>query len=325
MNALKYTLTRESAVVVDGAEVRTVRSGTPHFAGLREALLAGDWEKARGALTSAHRVDGWSSGAFALDSDGAVRHAGQPVPDTFGRRVLDALTAGEPVDPLLRFFERLARNPSWRSRRMLFDFMQNVGIPVAPDGRVLAYKGVTAKYRDVHSSRCGDARCGCQSYDNRPGVVNEMPRSEVSDDPDVPCHAGFHVGSAGYAKEFGERVVVCVVDPADVVCVPRDCGQQKMRVCRYEVAGHFGEVLPSALFSGQATAATAANAAPAPIDRAVPDYTAEGLMALPIEDLRRIAVSLGIVGAEDRRGVASRAALAVSVLRVAESLREIQG
>ena len=51
-----------------------------------------------------------------------------------------------------------------------------------------------------------------------------------------------HVGALAYAITFcsggGSRIVICEVDPENVVCVPYDCSQQKMRVCEYKVIGH---------------------------------------------------------------------------------------
>lgn len=310
---MKYTLTNDSVTVVDGGGVaHSVRRGAPNFEPLRAAVLAGDWGAASAALTPAGGVAAWSSGAFSLGPSGAVLHAGRPVPETFGKRVLDTLAEGGAVDPLLRFFERLARNPSWRSATMLFDFMQHAGIPVAPDGSVLAYKGVTGDYKDVHSSTCSAPGCDHRTYDNRPGSRNEMPRAAVSDDPDVPCHAGFHVGSLEYARGFGKRVVVCAVDPADVVCVPKDCSHQKLRCCRYRVVGHLGDRLPSTLFEGPTEPPPSAQQGP---QRA---YTAEELVGLPIADLRRVAAGIGIVASTSRGAPVSRSALVVEILRVTE-------
>ena len=44
-----------------------------------------------------------------------------------------------------------------------------------------------------------------------------------------------HFGSHEYASTFGPRMVLVKVDPKDLVCVPYDCSQGKVRVCRYWV------------------------------------------------------------------------------------------
>lgn len=121
----------------------------------------------------------------------------------------------------------------------LWSFLEHAGIPLTKEGRFLAYKGVRENYLDVHSG----------TFKNTPGAVLQMDRNKVSDDPETPCHEGFHVGELSYATSFGKRVVVCEVDPADVVCVPYDSAKQKMRVCKYRVVGnHNGELLDSTSF-----------------------------------------------------------------------------
>jgi hypothetical protein len=45
-----------------------------------------------------------------------------------------------------------------------------------------------------------------------------------------------HVCSQSYLGHFGgDRVIVCKINPKDVVSVPADYNNAKMRVCRYEV------------------------------------------------------------------------------------------
>lgn len=153
-------------------------------------------------------------------------------------------TNGEDPTSLFRFHERLSKNPSWRSVQQLFQFLNHANIPFTKDGCFLAYKSVRSDYKDVHSG----------SWDNKPGAVNEMPRNQISDDPQQACHEGFHVGALSYARDFsGSKMVVCKVDPADVVCVPYDSSQEKMRVCKYKVIGEWsGQPLDSLLHDDEA-------------------------------------------------------------------------
>lgn len=159
------------------------------------------------------------------------------MPKGLSERIQAMMARGESADSLLNFWEKLQLNPSWRAVEQLWPFLDRAHIPLTKDGCFLAYKGVNTDYTDKHSGK----------IDNHPGVVNSMPRNQISDDPNVACHYGFHVGAVGYATSFGPRTVVCKVDPADVVCIPYDSGQQKIRVCRYRVVGNHGEPLPSTL------------------------------------------------------------------------------
>jgi len=64
----------------------------------------------------------------------------------------------------------------------------------------------------------------------------------------VACHEGYHVGALSYAQGFGHggrRIVIVRVGPENVVCVPYDSSEQKMRVCEYTVVGNYGSRLSS--------------------------------------------------------------------------------
>lgn len=125
-----------------------------------------------------------------------------------------------------RFFQRLTSNPSNKVFTQLAAFIHSCpGISIDNDGYVRAFKGVRDDYYDVHS----------HTNLNLPGTSHEMPRNKVEDDPNKPCGQGLHLGSLSYATSWGDRVVVCKVDPADVVSVPKDHSHQKLRCCKYEV------------------------------------------------------------------------------------------
>lgn len=152
------------------------------------------------------------------------------------------VTRDEDPTKFFLFWERLQQNPSYRSVEQLWRFLSQKGIPFTKDGCFLAYKSVRSNYLDHHSGE----------YDNTPGRINRMDRNKVSDDPQTPCHEGFHVGALEYARTFGGSpsiIVVCKVNPKDVVCVPYDSSSQKMRVCEYKVVGiHNGQFLPDTSF-----------------------------------------------------------------------------
>lgn len=229
-----YSVTNDSVTVVVDGKPTNVRRGAANFVALRNALLKERWDDVRKNLTQAKSITEWAKGRFAFFG-GKVFFDGTPVPETIQQRMREMAAEGGDPGPLFRFWERLQKNPSMRSVEQLWPFLQHRGIPLTEDGCFLAYKGVRNDYKDQHTGTC----------DNSPGQVLEMPRNKISDDPNEACHYGFHVGALEYATTFSQRVVVCKVDPADVVCIPYDHDKQKMRVCRYEVVGnHNGEYLP---------------------------------------------------------------------------------
>ncbi len=236
---VQYTISNESITVVWEGKPHVVQKGSPHFAGLRDAILSEKWDDIPNHLTVAKTLASWAKGKFALDEGREIfSYEGRELPQTINRRIIAMATAGEDPTRMFRFFERLNKNPSMRSVEQLYPFLEHQNIPITPDGCFLAYKGVNANYTDHHTG----------TIDNKPGVINKLPRNQISDDPREACHFGFHVGARGHAQGYGNRMIVCKVDPEHVVCVPYDSGQQKMRVCEYTVVGNYGDDLPSTVY-----------------------------------------------------------------------------
>lgn len=132
--------------------------------------------------------------------------------------------AGDPIEPMLKFLENLMLNPSYQSRKELYGFLEKYQMPITPDGRFYAYKWVREDFRDAHSG----------TFDNTPGKIVSMPRSEVDDNRDRTCSSGLHVCSRGYSR-FSQLLLLVAVNPKDVVSIPSDYQDSKMRVCEYEV------------------------------------------------------------------------------------------
>ncbi len=237
-SAPPFTFTNESITVVWEGKPHVVQKGAPQFAALRKAIISEDWDAVPKCLTVAKSLQEWAKGKFTVQGN-VFSYEGRPMPANLNERVLAMATKNLDPTPVLNFWERLSKNPSYRSVEQLWEFLQHKGIPLTEDGCFLAYKGVRTDFKDQHSG----------TFDNSPGAKNEMPRNQISDDPRVECHEGFHVGALEYAKSFASRVVVCKVDPENVVSVPYDHSAQKMRVCKYEVIGnHNGSHLPSTVF-----------------------------------------------------------------------------
>jgi hypothetical protein len=242
---IPFTLTNESITVILNGTPRTIHKGSAQYPGLRSALFAEQWDRIEALVTVRGSLATWfKDTGFDIDMQGVMRYSDGlhelDVPTSLSERIKSMVANGEDPSPLIKFYQRLANNPSYRSRTQLFAFMAHVGIPIEPDGTFLAYKGINDNLTDVHSGK----------VNNAPGTHHSMPRNMISDDPDHACHYGFHVGALSYARDFGSVVVICRVDPQHVVCVPHDSSQQKMRVCDYESIGFWnGETMPSTTYS----------------------------------------------------------------------------
>jgi len=196
---------------------------------------------------------------FNLSADGTLMTFGVPgtdplkVPAAVIAKALVMMKEGFSIEPLRNFLNRLLRNPSYRVREELFAFLTHGDIPLTEDGRFLAYKAVRSDYYDIYSG----------TLLNTVGSVVEMPRSQVDDNSERTCSAGLHVCSRDYLPSFAHsngHVMICEIDPADVVSIPRDYNNTKMRCCRYTVVGewegYYQEKKSQTHFLGQASVMT---------------------------------------------------------------------
>lgn len=151
------------------------------------------------------------------------------VGESLAKRIIEWHGKNLPFAPLLQFHRRVIQNPSAESVTDLYAFLDANDIPITPDGHFVGYKRVTSRGKvlvDSHS----------KTIQNNPGMTVSMPRKEVDPNRNNTCSTGLHVGAWAYVKDFtGDVTVEVLVDPADVVAVPPDYNQQKMRVCRYVV------------------------------------------------------------------------------------------
>jgi hypothetical protein len=126
-----------------------------------------------------------------------------------------------------------------QSQKELYDFLEHEHLPITEDGHFLAYKAVRSDFMDKYRG----------IFDNHVGNICEMTRSKVDDDRGRGCSNGLHAGALNYVAGYGsvesnDKIVIVKINPADVVSVPSDCNYEKLRTCRYEVAGEYaGELL----------------------------------------------------------------------------------
>lgn len=160
--------------------------------------------------------------------NGIVYYNGKELHNSLTDRMLRQLEEGFDITPLSNFLAKLQQNPSYRVVNSLYDFLEYGKIPITQDGDFVAYKAVASDWKDIYSG----------TIDNSIGSTPEVPRNEVDEDPEQTCSKGLHVCSFEYLPHFahvGGHVVVCKVNPKDVVAIPKDYNNTKMRVCRYEV------------------------------------------------------------------------------------------
>ena len=208
------------------------------YSGLVDCIKTGDSEEFLSVFNTGVHVENWSEGDFKFE-DGVLWYDGEQVHDVITDRIVEMLKGGFDHGPMLRFLERLYENPSFRAINELYTFLQHKFLPITPDGYFLAYKAVRPDFMDKYSG----------TINNSVGKSPRVKRHQVDDNCDVGCSNGLHVGAIDYVKSYGsagDKVVICKVDPADVVSVPLDSMHQKVRCCGYEVVGEYnGDLLPA--------------------------------------------------------------------------------
>ena len=223
-----YILGSDSLTVFIDDNSYTVNKDTALFDAAVKAIREKNLDALRKALDIKGNILGQLSAADPefKDNNGIIEYNGYQLNRLLSSRVLEMLKLGLDIKPMTAFIRNLVKNPSKRAVDELFGFLEACKLPITADGHFLAYKRIREDYTDCHTGK----------FDNSVGQVLEMPRNQVDDNSERTCSYGFHACSYEYLKHFsGARIVVVKINPADVIVIPQDYNNSKMRICRYEV------------------------------------------------------------------------------------------
>ena len=225
----------------------------------REDIVA----KIEDLCNPAKKIELKSDGRFEFDGASSMflKGTSDAIPEFLAKKLLKYIEDKLDVEPLVNFWKNVLLNPDKGVRQQLFGFLEHNGHPITDKGYFLAYKAVkVARKYDVETGE----EVVSVSYNENTGerveeVLNQsmsfkpyhsgahgmvvkvgepitMPREECDSDPYQTCSAGLHVGSMEYVHDFGysEGVILEVlVSPRNVVAVPEDYNNTKMRCCEY--------------------------------------------------------------------------------------------
>ena len=221
MSKVNYHLLTDSVIINHKAKTTIVRRGDTRFLDVVKCIKDGRLDDIPELLDT--------EAVFAKRGlelkDGLLHMEGEALPLALSDRVMRLVEEQMPIEVMVKFWANLKQNPSFNSRKMLYDFLTHNGHPLTEDGCFIAYRGVREDFKDKHTGK----------FDNSVGQVCEIPRNEVDDNPNNTCSHGLHVACYDYAKGFGEQLIEVKVNPKDVVAVPTDYNGTKMRVCKFEV------------------------------------------------------------------------------------------
>jgi len=245
---MKYIISNNGSVnAFVGGKPYTFNKNHENYDKLLAYLENGNVEHFEASYDIASTVEHYCDGYVHVDN-GELSWQGIAMPELFTDRILQMRREGFNIDPMLNFLDNMNDNPSDQAIVELFDFMQNKHLPITDDGHFLAYKAVSPDFKDIYTG----------GIDNSVGEEISIDRSKVDNNRDKHCSAGLHVGAIDYVKSYGgidldedndggNQIVICKVNPADVVSVPSDARFQKLRTCRYEVVSLFNDIFETSV------------------------------------------------------------------------------
>lgn len=219
-----------SSKFISITEGRTTYNADPSHPGFKSALMKlaeGKIEEAIDHINIERGIAKFVKGNVRIE-DGALYYKDIELKSGLTERIISAMENGEDFERYLPFLENLMLNPSRKAVYRLFDFLNANDIEITDDGHFIGWKVVRSNYFD----------CASGKFDNSPGKEVTMPRNQVDEDDERTCSTGLHVCSKSYIRHFGsgsDRIVSVKVHPRDVVSIPVDYNDAKMRTCGYKV------------------------------------------------------------------------------------------
>lgn len=186
---------------------------------------------------------------FVLDDRDQLRLNGRVVDFGLTPIIKRMAEAGEDIEPLVNFMERVDKNPNKSVAKDLYRFLAKGGLPITPDGCFHANKRVGADFKSIHSGNeptwtevagLTEQNTGKTHYPI--GSVVWMRREDCDEDRSRTCSRGLHACSFDYLQSFsGERIINVRIDPQDVTAIPNDYNDAKLRCCRMTVLAEIPE------------------------------------------------------------------------------------
>lgn len=233
---------RESLIIISPKSTQVIPQTHINFVDIRDALINGDDisdEEIMDLVDAATNVtDKLTKLSDRVSVEGStIFFDNEEVENSLTNHIVRMIKSNDDnYVGWVNFMENLANNPSKKSRKHLFEWLKDRDFTITDEGHFIAYKGVSSEGKSISSgSAIVDGVRVSGHIPNEIGSVIEMPRVDVDNDRETFCSTGLHAGTERYASNFGNRVLIVAINPRDVVAVPSDSNNEKLRVCRYTV------------------------------------------------------------------------------------------
>lgn len=225
--AIPYILSDNNITLYIDNKSCVISSSQPFFNQIKIEISNKNWDKVK-ELASSKAIETYSKGTFKVEDD-IVYIDGEVLPEVLNKRILQFMSEQLSYEPLVNFWRNLKENPSEKTKKDLYGFLEKNGHPITEDGHFIAYKRVDSDYKSFYD----------HNVDNSIGSIVKMDRDKCDSDPNRTCSTGLHVANYNYAQNSyysgRGRLIDVKINPKDVVAIPVDYNQEKMRVCQYEV------------------------------------------------------------------------------------------
>lgn len=229
--ALQTIVNEQSIVVVHQGVAKTMAKGHRNFNKVKTLISDAQWREVVLLIDEKQALEHYSHGRCEVRK-GKLFLDGELLNNALARRIVIMTTregaAVDQLDSIMTFLEALMENPSYRAVNELYGFLEHNDIEITDDGHFYAWKAVRRDYTDKHTG----------TIDNSVGTSPRVARNKVDENSEVTCSHGLHVCAKSYLGSYshgGDRILKVKVHPRDVVAIPKDYHNSKMRCCGYEV------------------------------------------------------------------------------------------
>lgn len=259
--AFPFIVQGSNITVVIGTTSHTVSKSHVAYAKVLDAIKTGNWDLVKDIIEPKKAVLKFGAGNISIEGD-KIFWKSQEMHNALTKRMVQMIHEDFPVTALVAFMENLMKNPSKRAVDELYGFLEKNSLPITEDGFFLGYKKVDQNYLDIHSKTVLNKPAQYLTDEEKaslPLTVGQrkevtvalegdvltvsMERNQVDDDQNRTCSNGLHICSKDYLPHFGsgysnrdhDRVVIVKINPADVVSVPNDYNNAKLRCSKYAI------------------------------------------------------------------------------------------
>ena len=221
-------ITGDTVTLTRNEDVTVIDSSHNNFKEVIEKILEDKFEEAFKLMDITKSISKWGKGLLKIE-DGIVTYSDMEITSKLVSKIINMMNEGnESFERFAKCLNLTMENPSYKNRSRIMDFVSAGDIEIDDEGYIICYKNVNHDYKDKHTGK----------FSYKVGETPSMPRHLVDDRDEKTCSEGLHAASAYYLKTgwctTGKNLRV-KVDPRDVVSIPIDYKDSKMRVCKMEV------------------------------------------------------------------------------------------